>query len=180
MESISRNLNRPKRQISSAMGAGGLTAMISLRPWCGSLVLELLAVVPFLAAIPALFHEPAHSSLPHAREPAALDDALGASELLPMVAILPFMLYQLAAFGTLHFVVPKWVNWIINTGILCLILAACVAYSGGRVHAGKEVQRSPGHRHGDYRVLWRAQAEADAGEVRRALPAEGSEDESSS
>jgi hypothetical protein len=30
MESISRNLNRPKRQISSAMGADGLTAMISL------------------------------------------------------------------------------------------------------------------------------------------------------
>jgi len=95
--------------------------------------------VPFLAAIPALFHEPAHSSLPHAREPAAVDVALGASELLPMVAILPFMLYQLAAFGTLHFVVPKWVNWIINTGILCLILAACVAHSGGRVHADGSV-----------------------------------------
>jgi len=56
-----------------------------------------------------------------------------------MVAILPFMLYQLAAFGTLHFVVPKWVNWIINTGILCLILAACVAHSGGRVHADGSV-----------------------------------------
>jgi hypothetical protein len=27
-----------------------------------------------------------------------------------MVAILPFMLYQLAGFGTLHFVMPKPVN----------------------------------------------------------------------
>ena len=80
--------------------------------------------MPFLAAIPALFHELAHSSLPHAREPAAVDVALGASELWPMVAILTFMLYQLAGFGTLHFVVPKWVNWIINTVILCLIIAA--------------------------------------------------------
>ena len=96
--------------------------------WSGSLVLELLAVVPFLAAIPALFHELAHSALLHAREPAAVDVALGASELLPMVAILPFILYQLAGFGTLHFVVPKWVNWIINIGILCLIIAAYVAY----------------------------------------------------
>ena len=45
-----------------------------------------------------------------------------------MVAILPFILYQLAGFGTLHFVVPKWVNWIINIGILCLIITAYVAY----------------------------------------------------
>src|ERR1700739_3668782 len=96
--------------------------------WSGSLVLELLAVVPFLAAIPALFHELAHSALLHARGPAAVEVALGASELLPMVETLPFILYQLAGFGTLHFVVPKWVNWIINIGILCLIIAAYVAY----------------------------------------------------
>src|SRR5260370_9164340 len=37
--------------------------------WSGSLVLELLAVVPFLAAIPALFPELAHSSLLHAKLP---------------------------------------------------------------------------------------------------------------
>ncbi len=96
--------------------------------WSGSLVLELLSVVPFLAAIPALFHELAHSALLHAREPAAVDVALGASELLPMVAVLPFMLYQLAGFGTLHFVVPKAVNWIINIGTFCLIIARYVAY----------------------------------------------------
>lgn len=48
-----------------------------------------------------------------------------------MVAILPFMLYQLAGFGTLHFVVPKPVNWAINIGIFCLILASYVANREG-------------------------------------------------
>jgi hypothetical protein len=56
---------------------------------------------------------------------------LGASELLPMVAILPFMLYQLAGFGTLNFVVSKPVNWIINVGILCLIVASYICYREG-------------------------------------------------
>ena len=97
--------------------------------WSGSLVLELLAVVPFLCAVPSLFHELAHSALLHAREPGTVDVALGASELLPMVAILPFMLYQLVGFGTLHFIVPKIVNWAINIGILCLII---VSYIGNR------------------------------------------------
>ena len=86
--------------------------------WSGSLVLELLAVVPFLCAVPSLFHELAHSTLLHATAPGAVDVSLGASELLPMVVILPFMLYQLDGFGTLHFVVPKTVNWAINLGIL--------------------------------------------------------------
>jgi hypothetical protein len=99
--------------------------------WSGSLVLELLGIVPFLAAIPALFHELATSTLLHAKAPSAVDIALGPSELLPMVAILPFMLYQLAGFGTLHFVVPKAVNWAINIGILCLIVASYVAYREG-------------------------------------------------
>jgi hypothetical protein len=97
--------------------------------WSGSLVLELLAVVPFLCALPALFHELAHSTLLHARAPGgpAIDVALGASELLPIVAVLPFMIYQLAGFGTLNFVVSKAVNWIINIGILCLIIGGYVA-----------------------------------------------------
>ena len=51
-----------------------------------------------------------------------------------MVAILPFMLYQLAGFGTLHFIVPKPVNWTINIGILCLIVASYVAYRQGSYH----------------------------------------------
>jgi len=46
---------------------------------------------------------------------------------LPMMAILPFMIYQLAGFGTLHFVVARPVNWVINIAILGLIIASYVA-----------------------------------------------------
>jgi hypothetical protein len=99
--------------------------------WSGALVLELLAVVPLLCAIPALFHELAHSRLLHAMAPGSVDITLGASELLPMVAILPFMLYQLAGFGTLHYIVPKPVNWAVNIGILGLIIASYVANREG-------------------------------------------------
>lgn len=95
--------------------------------WCGSLVLELLSAVPFLAAVPPLFHQLASSTLLHAAAPSAVNVALGPSELLPAVAILPFMLYQLAGFGTLHFVVSKPVNWAINFSILGLIVASYVA-----------------------------------------------------
>jgi hypothetical protein len=118
--------------IGTESSGAGADPSSKVSTWSGSLVLELLAVVPFLAAIPALFHELANSALLHAREPAAVDVALGASQLLPMVAILPFMLYQLAGFGTLHFVVPKAVNWIINIGILCLIIVRYVAYREGK------------------------------------------------
>jgi len=99
--------------------------------WSGALVLELLAVVPFLCAVPALFHELASSALLHAKAPEAVNVSLGASELLPMMAILPFMLYQLAGFGTLHFVVSRPVNWVINFAILGLIIASYVAYREG-------------------------------------------------
>lgn len=99
--------------------------------WSGSLVLELLAVVPLMCAIPSLFHQLAHSRLLHAAVPGALDMRLGASELLPMVAILPFMIYQLAGFGTLEYIVSKPVNWAINIGILSLIIASYVANREG-------------------------------------------------
>ena len=97
----------------------------------GALVIELLAAVPFLCAVPALFHELAHSTLLHARAPGAVDVSLGASELLPAVAILPFMLYQLAGFGTLHFVVSKPANWFINVVLFVLIVAASTANRQG-------------------------------------------------
>lgn len=41
--------------------------------WCGSLVLELLAVVPILCAVPSLFHELANSKLLHAMAPGAVN-----------------------------------------------------------------------------------------------------------
>ena len=96
--------------------------------WCGSLVLELLATVPFLCAVPPLFHELAHSALLHSSAVAqnVIESSIGPSELLPAVAILPFMLYQLAGFGTLHYIVSKKANWIINISILGLIIVSYV------------------------------------------------------
>jgi hypothetical protein len=51
--------------------------------------------------------------------------------MLPTVAVLPFMIYQLAGFGTLNFVVSKTMNWVINTGILGLIVAGYIANREG-------------------------------------------------
>ena len=90
----------------------------------GSLVMEMLSAIPFLCAVPPLFHQLADSTLLHAQAPGAVDVSLGISELLPAVAVLPFMLYQLAGFGTLHYIVPRAVNWMLNLGILGLIVAS--------------------------------------------------------
>ena len=98
--------------------------------WSGALILELLATVPFLAAVPALFHELANSTLLHEKAAGAADVALGPSELLPAVAILPFMIYQLSGFGTLHYVVSKRTNWLINVAVLALIV---VGYTANRM-----------------------------------------------
>jgi hypothetical protein len=117
--------------VGTQSSKGGADPSSQIGTWSGSLVIELLGVVPFLSAVPALFHELAHSALLHSRGLGAVDITLGASELLPAVAILPFMLYQLAGFGTMHFVVPKWLNWVINFAILCLIVASYVEYRAG-------------------------------------------------
>jgi hypothetical protein len=117
--------------IGAQSSSAGADHESRIATWSGSLVLELLSVVPFLCAIPALFHELAHSRLLHAMAPGAIDIKLGASELLPMVAILPFMIYQLAGFGTMRFIVTHPVNWAINIGILCLIIASYIANREG-------------------------------------------------
>ena len=94
---------------------------------CGALVLELLAAVPLLCAVPSLFHELANSKMLHSVTTGATGVPLGLSELLPAVAILPFMIYQLSGFGTLHYVVSRQVNWAINLAILGLIVSATTA-----------------------------------------------------
>jgi hypothetical protein len=105
--------------------------------WSGALILEMLAVVPFLCALPSLFHELSHSTLLHSKETAdavataASGSGWATSQMLPMVAILPFMLYQLAGYGTLHFVVPKVVNWLLNIVIFALIVASYIANREG-------------------------------------------------
>jgi hypothetical protein len=125
--------------IGSESSGAGSDAASQVGTWSGSLVLELLGVVPFLCAIPALFHELAHSALLHTKGLAAVDVALGASELLPAVAILPFMIYEIAGFGILSYIVVKPVNWIINTLILCLIIASYVEYRLGDYHMEKRL-----------------------------------------
>src|ERR1700712_2188429 len=69
--------------IGTQSTGSGANAASKIGTWAGSLVLELLAVVPFLCAVPALFHELAHSSLLHTMAPGSVDISLGMSELLP-------------------------------------------------------------------------------------------------
>jgi hypothetical protein len=111
---------------AQAVGGGGDHSS-RVGVWSGSLVLELLCAVPFLCAVPPMFHQLANSSLLHAAAPGSMDVSLGISEMLPAVAILPFMLYQLAGFGTLYYVVPKAVNWAINFAVLILIIGSYAA-----------------------------------------------------
>jgi hypothetical protein len=118
--------------IGAESSGAGADPSSKVGTWSGSLVLELLAVVPLLCSLPSLFHELAHSRLLHAVAPGTVDISLGASELLPMVAILPFMIYQLAGFGTLDYIVSKPVNWAINLAILTLIIASYVANREGQ------------------------------------------------
>lgn len=95
--------------------------------WSGALVLELMGIVSLLNAMPTLFHQLANSELLHKAVAGAEPVALGASELIPALAIVPFMVYQLAGFGTLHYVVSRPVNWLISLSIPALILAGYVA-----------------------------------------------------
>jgi len=113
--------------IGSESTGAGADAASKVGVWSGALILELLAVVPFLCAVPPLFHELAHSRLLHTTGPDTIDISLYGSEFLPAMAILPFMIYQLAGFGTLHFVVSKSVNWVINFAIILLIVIGYVA-----------------------------------------------------
>jgi hypothetical protein len=111
----------------SSGGTADVSSKVAL--WSGALVLELLGVVPFLNAVPPLFHQLAHSELLKTVVPGATAVSLGPTELIPAVAIIPFMLYQLAGFGTLHYVVSKPVNWLINLVILVLIV---IGYGANR------------------------------------------------
>ena len=117
--------------IGTQSDSAGADTSSRIGVWSGSLVLELLAVVPLLCATPSLFHELASSKLLHDVTPGATNVALGASELIPAMAILPFMLYQLAGFGTLHFLLSKPVNWGLNLLILALIIGSYVANRAG-------------------------------------------------
>jgi hypothetical protein len=133
--------------------------------WSGGLVLELLCAVPILCAVPGLFHELANSKLLHSAAPGAVAVPLGITELLPAVAILPFMLYQLAGFGTLHYVVSKPVNWMLEPRHPRSDPGQHRRQPHGRVRCGKGTGRHAGHRHGAGGVLWRDETAPDADRI---------------
>ncbi len=128
--------------VGTQSSGSGADIASKIGAWSGGLVIELLSVVPLLSAMPQLFHELAHSTLLHSKAPGAIDVTLGMSELLPAMAILPFMIYQLAGFGTLHYVVPKIVNWIINLGILCLMMASYIEFRAGHYEVERRIAAS--------------------------------------
>jgi len=117
--------------IATQSSGGTADPASKVATWSGALVLELLGVVPFLNAVPPLFHQLAHSELLKTLAPGATAVSLGHTEFIPAIAIVPFVLYQLAGFGTLHYVVPKAVNWLINLAILALIVTGYVANREG-------------------------------------------------
>ena len=113
--------------IGTQSAAGGATSSSRTGVWSGALVLELLGVVPFLCAVPSLFHELATSTLLHTAAPAQVEISLGPSELLPAMAVIPFAVYQLTGYGTLHYVVSNAANWAINIAIFALIITSYAA-----------------------------------------------------
>ena len=123
---------------SQSSGAGADPASeVSL--WSGGLILEFLSVVPFLCALPPLFHQLANSTLLHTKALNAVDLSLGASELIPAVAILPFMLYQLSGFGTMNYIVSRTTNWVLNGVIFVTIIAGYIANRTANFAAEKAI-----------------------------------------
>lgn len=98
--------------------------------WSGALVMELMCAVPILSAVPVLFAELATSALLHARGD-AVAVPLGASMMLPALAVVPFLVYQLTGFGTLNYVVSRPVMWLASIGIAALIFGAYAANRAG-------------------------------------------------
>jgi len=69
----------------------------------------------------------------------AVDLSLGPSELIPAVAILPFMLYQLSGFGTLGYIVSRTTNWVLNIVIFATIIAGYIANRSANFSAEKAI-----------------------------------------
>lgn len=117
--------------IASQSADAGADSASKISLWSGGLILEFLSVVPFLCALPPLFHQLANSTLLHTRAPGAVDLSLGLSEIIPAFAILPFLLYQLGGFGTLGFIVSRTANWVINVVIVGIMAATYLANRTG-------------------------------------------------
>lgn len=105
--------------------------------WSGHVVLVLLSELPLLTAAPSLLRELATSKLLHDPAVSRTELALGFSEQIPAAALLLFMLHRLAGYGTLHLVLPKTRNSVINLGILVLIPGSYIANRLGSFDLGK-------------------------------------------
>ncbi len=156
---------------SDSTGATGDNAS-KVGLWSGALVLELMGVVSFLYALPTLFHQLANSELLHKLVPGATAVPLGASELIPSLAIIPFMLYQLAGFGTLHFVVSKPVNWAHQPRDPGVRHRRLRRQSRSQLRRRADARRRARPADDRHRRLRRLQAQGHADALRRTLPAQ--------
>ncbi len=108
--------------------AGDAASKVGL--WAGQVVLEMLALVPFLMAVPPLFHELATSTLLK-NTPGSQPNLLGASELIPAAALIPFVLYLLAGFSTIRYLVSTPVLYALSALIVFTVLGGYIANRNG-------------------------------------------------
>ena len=157
----------------STGAAGDNSSRVGL--WSGALILEFMGIVSFLNAMPNLFHQLANSELLKRAAPGATQVALGYTDLIPAAAIIPFVVYQLAGFGTLSYLVPKVANWLITLAIVALIVDRPPRQRHQRLRPredGRLDARRPVRADGRLRHL---QAQVDAGRVRRQLSAQAAQ-----
>jgi hypothetical protein len=108
--------------------AGDTASKVGL--WAGQVVLEMLALVPFLMAVPPLFHELATSTLLKST-PGSQPNLFGVSELIPAAALIPFITYLLAGFSTIKYLVSKPVMYALCTLIVFTVLGGYTANRNG-------------------------------------------------
>lgn len=96
---------------STNVGKTGGDAASRSATWAGQVVLDVLAFVPLLMAVPPLFHT--LTLIGTAGGPGASSSAgdpntfYGASELIPAAAIIPWAVFELAGYSTLAYLLEK-------------------------------------------------------------------------
>ena len=75
------------------------------------------------------------------------------------------MLYQLSGFGTLHYIVSKTTNWLLNIVILAAIVVAYLANRTAHYSTGRGCHRLSGRADDRDRLLRGAQTQASAGHL---------------
>jgi hypothetical protein len=92
--------------IGSSSSAKAGDAASKSATWAGQIVLDLLAFVPLLMAVPPLFHTLVDVANPNGLNTAS-SNYYGASELIPAFAMIPWTVYELAGYATLWYLVEK-------------------------------------------------------------------------